>query len=72
MAWNPDPKVSATRELDSSPNALLGVWICPKCQKRFLAGITISAQWRWNGKAWEHYHGFPHGHVEAIKIADRR
>jgi hypothetical protein len=55
-----------------SHNAMLGVWICPMCKQKFTAGLTISTQWRWNGKAWEHYHGYSLGHIEAIKMTDQK
>ena len=34
--------------------------VCPECKAK---PVSVSPHWRWNGVRWEHYHGYPVGHI---------
>lgn len=38
-------------------------WVC-QCGQR---ANPASADWRWSGAVWQHHHGYPIGHVDAVK-----
>lgn len=41
-------------------------WVC-ECGA---VGAGAAADWRWNGNAWEHHHGYPIGHVAATRLGN--
>lgn len=49
------------REIDQDPFAYAEAWVC-ECGARCNA---FSGEWRWDGKNWQHWHGYPIGHVIA-------
>lgn len=51
---------SLTITCDESPPAT--DWLC-ECGKR--PGNDVHTKWRWDGENWQHYHGYPIGHVIA-------
>lgn len=40
-------------------------WVCNVC------GQKANPECRWNGRAWEHHHGYPVGHVEMSNVHRR-
>jgi hypothetical protein len=67
-AWEQDP-VGAALDKTNPLNTASGTWRCDCGAQRpnNMTGVPTQpdhvTKWRWNGEAWEHYHGYPIGHV---------
>lgn len=55
-------------QIETMPDSLINAsdWIC-ECGQSCKPN---SGDWRWNGETWEHHHGYPMGHVPAMRKAD--
>lgn len=40
-------------------------WRCMGCGE---VANPSSGSWRWDGSAWQHHHGYPVGHVDAVRV----
>jgi len=45
-----------------------GRWRCMVCGAELKD--SSDPAWRWNGKIWEHNHGYPLGYFPAVRIID--
>jgi hypothetical protein len=50
------PVAAMRKAFDEAPE-----WLCD-CGQRC---VPTAGDWRWNGRDWEHHHGYPIGHVTA-------
>jgi hypothetical protein len=56
------PVTAMRKAFDEAPE-----WLCD-CGQRC---VPTAADWRWNGRDWEHHHGYPIGHVTATRSPNR-
>jgi hypothetical protein len=64
-----DKPLSPTEEIAQALKKSAEGQVCPKCGAR---PEELSPHWRFNGRVWEHYHGYPLGHVAAVPEKEHR
>ena len=47
------------------PIPLAGNWKCLDCGESL---SELSPRWRWAGDRWQHSHGYPDSHIDAVKM----
>lgn len=51
------------KDLVSEWNESARSQVCPECGA---SPVIDSYDWRWDGEFWQHYHGYPIGHIQCV------